>query len=78
MIPPFWLVLIGLEFPAALALLDCVQRPPEHFEGGPEDRTAWIRWLCVAIVLVPILVGYGIVLGYYYTVIRRNAPGGPR
>jgi hypothetical protein len=76
--PPLWLVLIGLEFPAIIALLDCVQRPADHFEGGAPDRTAWLRWLVVGAVLVPVLLGYGILLGYYYVVIRRNAPGGPR
>lgn len=78
MTPPLWLVLIGLEFPAMIAMLDCLQRPADHFEGGAADRTAWIRWLGVAILLVPVLIGYGILLGYYYVVIRRNAPGSPR
>ena len=78
MTPPFWLVLIGLEFPALIAMLDCVQRPADHFEGGAEDETAWTRWLVVAILLVPVLLGYGILLGYYYVVIRRNTPGSPR
>lgn len=78
MTPPFWLVLIGLEFPALVAMLDCVQRPEDHFAGGAADKTAWIRWLVVAILLVPVLLGYGILLGYYYVVIRRNMPGGPR
>lgn len=78
MTPPWWLVIIGLEFPAMIAMLDCLQRPADHFEGGAEDRVAWIRWLAVAILLVPVLIGYGILLGYYYVVIRRNAPGGPR
>ncbi len=59
-------------------MLDCLQRPADHFEGGAEDRRSWIRWLVVAIVLVPVLLGYGILLGYYYVVIRRNMPGGPR
>lgn len=77
MTPPFWLVLIGIEFPAIVAMLDCVQRPAEHFEGGADDRVAWIRWLAVGILLVPVLAGYGILLGYYFSVIRRNAPGGP-
>ena len=67
MTPPFWLVLVGLEFPAIIAMLDCLQRPADHFEGGAEDRTAWIRWLVVAILL-----------GYYFVVIRRNMPGSPR
>ena len=78
MTPPLWLVIIGLEFPAIIAMLDCVQRPADHFEGGSADRTAWIRWLIVAILLVPVLLGYGILLGYYFTVIRRNMPGSPR
>lgn len=78
MTPPFWLVLIGLEFPALIAILDCVQRPADHFEGEEEDKRAWTRWLLVAILLVPVLIGYGILLGYYYVVIRRNTPGSPR
>ena len=78
MSPPLWIVLIGLEFPAIVAMLDCVQRPADHFEGWADDRTAWIRWLVVAILLVPVLIGYGILLGYYFVVIRRNMPGSPR
>lgn len=78
MTPPFWLVLIGLEFPALIALLDCVQRPADHFEGAEADKKAWTRWLVVAMLLVPVLLGYGILLGYYYVVIRRNTPGSPR
>ncbi len=73
MTPPLALVLLGLELPALMALLDCWQRPPEHFQDGAEDRTAWIRWLVVAVVTVPILLGYGIVLGYYFAVVRRSS-----
>ena len=72
--PPLYLVLIGLEFPVVMALLDCWQRPPDHFLDGAEDRRAWLRWLLVAVVTVPILLGYGIVLGYYFAVVRRNSP----
>ncbi len=74
MTPPLWLVIIGLEFPVMMALLDCWQRPREHFKDGAEDRTAWLRWLVVAVVTVPVLLGYGIVLGYYFAVVRRNSP----
>ena len=74
MTPPFWLVLLGLEFPVVMALLDCSQRPPDHFLEGAEDRVAWLRWLAVAVITVPILLGYGIVLGYYFSVVRRNSP----
>jgi hypothetical protein len=72
--PPLYLVVIGLEFPVVMALLDCWQRPPDHFLDGAEDRRAWLRWLLVAVVTVPILLGYGIVLGYYFAVVRRNSP----
>lgn len=75
MTPPWPLVLLGLELPVVLALLDCWQRPADHFAEGAEDRTAWLRWLCVAVVTAPILVGFGIVLGYYFAVVRRNTPG---
>lgn len=74
MAPPLWLVILGLEVPAIVAMLDCLQRPVDHFAGGADDRAGWIRWLGIAIVLVPIFVGYGILLGYYYSVIRRNMP----
>ena len=74
MTPPWPLVLLGLELPAVLALLDCWQRSPDHFAEGADDRTAWLRWLWVAVVTVPVLLGFGIVLGYYYAVVRRNSP----
>jgi len=72
--PPLPLLILMLEFPVIMALLDCWQRPPEHFNEGAEDRVAWLRWLGVAVVTIPILLGYGIVLGYYFAVIRRNNP----
>jgi hypothetical protein len=73
--PPWPLVLLLLEFPVVAALLDCSNRPEEHFAGGADDRRAWLRWLWVAVVTVPILLGFGIVLGYYYAVVRRTSPG---
>jgi len=74
MIPPWPLLLLMLEFPVVMALLDCWQRPADHFDQGPEDRRAWLRWLIVAVVTVPVLLGYGIVLGYYFAVVRRSSP----
>lgn len=78
MIPPWPLLVLMLEFPVLMALLDCWQRPADHFAGAAEDRQAWLRWLAVAVVTVPILLGYGIVLGYYFAVVRRNSPASPR
>ena len=72
--PPWPLVLLLLEFPVVTALLDCSNRPEDHFAEGADDRRAWLRWLWVAVVTVPILLGFGIVLGYYYAVVRRNSP----
>ena len=68
------LLLLGLAFPAVLALIDCVNRSEDHFAGGAEDRQSWIRWLVVAVATAPLLVGNGILLGYYYTVVKRNSP----
>ena len=73
----WWLLLAGLEFPAVLALLDCVNRDDTHFAGGGPDRRSWIRWLVLAVLTAPILVGNGILLGYYYAVVRRNMPARP-
>lgn len=78
MIPPWPLLVLMLEFPVLMALLDCWQRPEEHFAEGAADRRAWLRWLVVAVVTVPVLLGYGVVLGYYYAVVRRNSPAAPR
>ena len=78
MIPPWPLLVLMLEFPVLMALLDCWQRPVDQFAGGADDRTAWLRWLVVAVVTVPVLLGYGIVLGYYFAVVRRNSPASPR
>lgn len=71
-----WLILVlGLEIPVVLALLDCANRSADHFDGGAEDRRAWISWLGIAVLLAPVLVGYGIVLAYFSAVVKRNAPG---
>ena len=72
--PSLPLFLVLLEFPVVAAVLDCWQRPEEHFVGGAEDRRSWLRWLAVAVVTAPVLFGFGIVLGYYYAVVRRNSP----
>jgi hypothetical protein len=64
----------GLDFPAAVALLDCYNREPHEFEGGADDRGGWLRWLAISLLLCPILVGYGIVLGYYWAVVKRSGP----
>lgn len=71
---PWPIVLLGMELPAVLALVDCNGRPPEHFAGGADDRKGWLRWLIVAVLTVPILVGYLILVGYYHVVVRRNSP----
>lgn len=71
---PWVLVLVGLELPAVLALVDCTNRPPHHFEGGEPDKRSWQRWLLVAAATVPLLVGFLVVAGYYNTVVRRNSP----
>jgi hypothetical protein len=75
---PWPLILLGLEFPALMALLDCFGRPADHFAGGAGDQRGWKGWLVVAVLTVPILLGYGIVIGYYYAVVRRNSPSAGR
>ena len=74
MTPSLPIVLVMLEFPVITAVLDCWQRPADHFLQGADDRKAWLRWLAVAVITAPILLGFGIVLGYYYAVVRRNSP----
>ena len=68
------LLLAGLEFPAVMALIDCANRDESHFAGGGPDRRSWLRWLVVAVLTAPVLVGNGILLGYYYGVVKRNSP----
>jgi hypothetical protein len=70
-------LLFGLEFPALLALLDCTNRPDEHFAGGAPDRKGWVRWLIIAVATAWVGFGEAIVLGYYYAVVRRNTPARP-
>ena len=70
-----WVFLLaGLESVALFTLLDCVNRDAIDFPGGAEDRAAWIKWLWVAVATAWFGVGNGIVLGYYYSVVKRNSP----
>ena len=71
------LLLLALETPALLALLDCFNRDEGDFAGGAADRRSWLGWLVVGVLTAWLLVGNGIVLGYYYAVIRRNTPMRP-
>ena len=64
--------LLVLESIPLLALLDCFGRDADEFEGGAEDRKGWLIWLVIAVATAWFLVGNGIVLGYYYVVVRRN------
>lgn len=73
---PWPVVLLGLEFPAVLALVDCANRPDDHFAGGADDKRAWVRWLVVAVLTVPVLVGFLVVAAYYHVVVRRQSPTG--
>ena len=66
------IALLVLESISILALLDCYGRDPEEFNGGSDDRRAWLWWLVVAVGTSWFLLGNGIVLGYYFVVIRRN------
>ena len=66
------IALLVLESISILALLDCYGRDPEEFGGGADDRRAWLWWLVVAVGTSWFLLGNGIVLGYYFVVIRRN------
>jgi len=73
-----WLILIvGLELPATLSLVDCINRSDEEFAGGAADRRGWLRWLVVALPTSLVGIGYGIVLGYYWAVVKRNSPVRP-
>ena len=73
-----WLILLaGLELPATLALLDCFNREADDFAEGAADRGGWLRWLVVAWLTSVVGIGYGIVLGYYWAVVKRNTPARP-
>ena len=73
---PWPILLLGLEFPAVLGLVDCIYRPDDHFEGGADDKRAWRRWLVLGVLTVPVLVGYLVLIAYYQVVVRRNSPTG--
>jgi hypothetical protein len=73
---PWPIVLLGLEFPAVLALVDCLGRPEDHFDGGADGRRGWVRWLVVAVITVPVLVGFLLVAAYYQAVVRRQSTSG--
>jgi hypothetical protein len=68
------IVLVVLETPAVVALLDCANRDPDQFSRGAEERRSWLAWLAVGVATAWLLIGNGIVLAYYYAVIRRNTP----
>jgi len=38
MTPPLPVVLLLIEFPVVMALIDCWNRPEDHFAEGAEDR----------------------------------------
>jgi hypothetical protein len=68
-----WLVLIfGMEVPALMSFIDAMHRDASGFEGGEADRRGWRVWLVLAMLLSPVLIGYGIVLTYYWNVIKRG------
>ena len=71
------LLILGLEFPALLALVDCMNRDPDQFPGGRPDKRAWVQWLIIAVLTAWVLIGNGILLGYYYVIVRRNSPARP-
>jgi hypothetical protein len=73
MLMPWPLLLLGLEFPAILALVDCFNREPDAFKGGAADRRSWLRWLIVAVLTAWLVVGNAIILGYYHVVVRGNS-----
>jgi hypothetical protein len=68
-----WALLVfGMEFPGLVALSDCYTRPAGKFAGGAPDKASWFKWLIVALFVMPIGVGYGILLGYHWNVIKRQ------
>jgi len=68
-----WLLLfLVLDSVAIFTLIDCMTRNADQFAGGPEDKQAWTRWLWIAVATAWFGVGYGIVLGYYWAVVKRN------
>ncbi len=69
---PLIFALLVLEAIPLLALVDCFGREDAEFPGGADDRRAWVLWLCVGVATAWFLVGNGIVLGYYYAIVRRN------
>lgn len=69
------LLLLGLEYPAVMALLDCWNRDPDSFPGGAADRAGWMRWLVVGVATAWMLVGNAVVLAYYFSVIRGRGSG---
>ena len=70
---PWPLLLLGLEFPAILALVDCINREPDAFVGGAAGRRSWLRWLIVALATAWLVVGNVILIGYYHVVVRGNS-----
>lgn len=73
-----WVLLIfGMEFPGMVAVADCYQRHPDRFAGGERDKAAWMKWLVVALLLAPVGIGYGILLGYHWNVIKRHSSMAP-
>ena len=68
------LLILALELPAVMALLDCWNRRADEFPEGEADRRAWLQWLLVGVATAWFLVGNGIVLAYYFVVIKRSSP----
>jgi len=70
------LIALALEVPTIVALLDCWNREPGEFVGGADDRRSWLVWLWVAVATSWLFIGYVVVLGYYYSVVKRQTPLG--
>ncbi len=74
---PWIIVLLVLEIPVAIALVDWSRRSPEAFLGGAAGKAKWRRRLLLGLATGWLGVGNAVVIWYVMMVVRAKTDGEP-